>query len=151
MYPIVLKRTSSDNPDFRLLVKELDEELTSIYGAKQAFYNPLNALLQIQHVIVAYADDIPVGCGAIKKYNEDAMEIKRMYVKPTYRNKGVARSILNALELWTKELKFNSCVLETGDKQPDAIYLYKKAGFDFIPNYGPYADDNESVCMRKEF
>jgi GNAT superfamily N-acetyltransferase len=142
-------RTSSDDTDFRLLVKELDEELAGLYGEKQIFYNQFNALNHIQHVIVAYQGKEAVGCGALKKLNDQLVEIKRMYVKKDFRNKGIAHHILLELEQWAKELHYTACVLETGNKQPDAIHLYEKAGYSFIPNYGQYEDDPQSVCMKK--
>jgi putative acetyltransferase len=149
MHSLHLLRTHSDHPDFRLLVKALDEELTSLYGEKQSFYNPFNALTAIQHVIVHYDEDQPVGCGAIKKFDEHSIEIKRMYVKPEYRNKGLAYTILQELERWAKELDYKACVLETGNQQPSAVHLYHKSGYSIIPNYGQYQDDEGSICMKK--
>ncbi len=149
MEKIEFKQTDSDDVDFRDLVHHLDAELTQIYGEKQTFYSQFNALNHIHHVIVAYADGIAIGCGAIKKFSEESTEIKRMYVTPAFRNKGVAFAILQSLETWAKSLDYSSCVLETGHLQPDAIHLYKKAGYSIIPNYGPYQDDEVSICMLK--
>lgn len=103
----------------------------------------------IQHVIMAYESDVPVACGAFKFFEEACVEIKRMYVVPQYRNKGIAAAVLNELELWAKEEGYTSTVLETGMKQPEAIRLYEKSGYHRIPYYGQYAGVENSVCMKK--
>jgi len=76
-------------------------------------------------------------------------EIKRMFVRPERRGRGIARSILSELETWAGELGFLECILETGLKQPEAIELYRKSGYETIPNYGQYEGVENSVCMRK--
>jgi putative acetyltransferase len=143
-------RTSSDNRDFIELVKLLDAELAIADGEDHAFYSQFNKIDKIKFVIVAYENEKPVGCGAIKDYGGSAMEIKRMYVSPSFRNKGIASKILSELEKWTIELSYNKCVLETGKRQPDAIGLYKKNGYKPIPNYGQYVGVENSVCFEKE-
>jgi GNAT superfamily N-acetyltransferase len=101
-------------------------------------------------VVVAYENDAPVGCGALKEYELNAMEVKRMYVAPTSRGKGIATAVLTALESWAAELSYRKCVLETGKKQPEAIALYRRQGYQIIPNYGQYKDVENSVCFEKE-
>ena len=88
-------RTNSDNADFRKLVAELDADLTRRDGWDHAFYSQFNKIDALKFAIVAYERDEPVGCGAIKKYPPDAMEVKRMYVSPHNRGKGVATKILS--------------------------------------------------------
>jgi GNAT superfamily N-acetyltransferase len=78
------------------------------------------------------------------------MEIKRMYTLPESRGRGIAAKVLSDLENWTKELSFERCILETGKKQPEAIALYKKNGYKLIPNYGQYAEVENSLCFKKE-
>ena len=72
-----------------------------------------------------------------------------MFVHPKYRNKGIGLDILNELELWASELNYSECILETGKKQPEAIKLYTKAGYQIIENYGQYENIENSVCMKK--
>jgi GNAT superfamily N-acetyltransferase len=103
----------------------------------------------IKHVVVAYEDGKPIGCGAIKEYAANTMEVKRMYVAPEGREKGIATMILTELENWARELSFIKCILETGKKQPEAIGLYRKNGYIVIPNYGQYAGVENSVCFEK--
>ena len=98
---------------------------------------------------MAYMNDEAVGCGAIKQYDDDTMEVKRMFVKPTNRGNGIATMVLKEVENWTKELGFSKCILETGIKQPEAIALYQKNNYTQIPNYGQYETIESSVCFEK--
>ena len=147
---LTLKRTQSDHPDFIDLVKFLDADLAERDGNDHAFYAQFNKINKINHVIVAYENDKPLGCGAIKAFDAQAMEVKRMYCTPESREKGIATQILNELERWACELSYTKCVLETGKRQPEAIALYKKNGYKLIPNYGQYIGMDNSVCFEKE-
>ena len=122
---MLIQRTTSENKDFIELVRHLDKDLAIRDGDEHAFYNRFNKIDTIKHVIVAYRDERPVGCGAIKAYNETTMEVKRMFVFPELRGQGIATKILGELENWAIELGYESCVLETGKKQPEAIHLSK--------------------------
>jgi GNAT superfamily N-acetyltransferase len=145
-----LTRTDSDNLDFIDLVKLLDAELAELDGDDHAFYAQLNKTDKIKHVIVAYDNEKPVSCGAIREYSPSSMEVKRMYTVPGYRGKGIATKILNELEYWASELNYQKCILETGKRQPDAIWLYQKNGYKITPNYGKYVAMENSVCFEKE-
>lgn len=144
-----LIRTDSDNLDFRELVGLLDQELQIRDGAEHSFYAQFNKIDKIREVVVAYENNQAVGCGAFKEYSPQVAEIKRMYVRENMRGRGIAGEILKELENWAKELNFTECVLETGLKQPEAIALYQKNGYEIIPNYGQYEGIENSVCMRK--
>jgi GNAT superfamily N-acetyltransferase len=144
-----LVRTNSDNSDFRELVVLLDQDLQIRDGDEHSFYAQFNKVDEIRHVVVAYEGGEAVGCGAIKEYVSGVAEIKRMFVRPERRGRGIARSILSELETWAGELGFLECILETGLKQPEAIELYRKSGYETIPNYGQYEGVENSVCMRK--
>lgn len=148
MYTI--KRTNSDNPDFQKLVLELDKDLAIKNGATNDFFTQYNKIDLIQHVVVAYEAAQAVGCGAIKEYEKGVMEVKRMFVLPGSRGKGIAGKILAELQVWAKESGYSKCVLETGDKMIEAIGLYKKNNFKIIPNYGQYATIASSICFEKE-
>lgn len=142
-------RTDSDNPGFQSLVVLLDQDLKIRDGDDHDFYNQFNKIVNIRHVVVCYNESIPVACGAFKEFDEQTVEIKRMYVLPEYRGQGFAHRVLNELELWAQELHYSACILETGKKQPEAIALYKKAGYNVIKNYGQYENVANSVCMKK--
>ena len=147
---IQIIRTDSENPDFIELVKYLDADLAKRDGDEYSFYAQFNKINKIKNAVVAYEDGIPLGCGAIKEFEPGTMEIKRMYVVPDRRGKGIATKVLVELENWASELKYAKCILETGKKQPEAIQLYKKNGYKVIPNYGQYAEVENSVCFEKE-
>jgi putative acetyltransferase len=142
-------RTNSENEDFRRLVSKLDKDLSIRDGADHSFYAQFNKIDMIKYAIVAYDDAAAIGCGAIKKFSPDSMEIKRMYVVPGKRGQGIASVILKALEIWAGELNFHTCKLETGKKQPEAIALYKKNGYQIIPNFGQYINVDNSICFEK--
>ena len=142
-------RTTSENPDYQKLVVLLDAILKILDGEDHDFYDQFNKSDAIKNVVVFYDNNLPVGCGAFKFYENKTVEIKRMYVLPEQRGKGIAQQILNHLEKWAKELDYDSCVLETGIKQVEAIGLYQKVGYVVIPNYGQYQGVENSVCMQK--
>lgn len=142
-------RTDAKNKDFQGLVKLLDADLLIRDGEIHHFYAQFNKVDFIKNVIVAYADDEAVGCGAIKIYDNQTMEVKRMFVKESHRNQGLAAKILAELETWTKELGFQKCILETGNNQPEAIRLYQKCNYHSIPNYGQYEGVETSFCFEK--
>lgn len=146
---IQLQRTNSDDKTFQLLVKELDKELAVRDGNEHAFYAQYNKLDLIRHAVVAYFQETPVGCGAIKEFSPEVMEVKRMYVPLNRRGQGIASLVLKELEKWAKELGYKKCILETGKKQPEAIRLYEKNGYKSIPNYGQYSGVENSVCYEK--
>jgi putative acetyltransferase len=145
-----LKRTTSEDNDFQNLVLKLDKELAIRDGDEHAFYAQFNKTVNIKNVVVAYLNKEAIGCGAFKEYDTNTVEIKRMFVEPTFRGKGIAQQVLAELELWAKELQYTFCVLETGKKQPEAIALYQKVGYTIIPSYGQYLHVENSVCMRKQ-
>lgn len=150
-FPMIqITRTHSDNPDFAELVKQLDIDLAIRDGDEHAFYAQYNKIAAIKHVVVAYDNTIPVACGAIKAFDANAVEVKRMYCVPAGRGKGIATLVLHELEKWAKELGYKSCVLETGKMQPEAIRLYEKNGYQLIPNYGQYAGVENSLCFEKK-
>ena len=146
---ISLLRTSSENTDFQLLVKELDKELAIRDGDDHSFYAQFNKIVALKNVVVAYENNIAIGCGAIKPFDTGTMEIKRMYGPLNKRGQGIASLLLNALETWCLELNCKRCVLETGKNQPEAIRLYQKNHYQSIPNFGQYKHIANSICFEK--
>lgn len=147
---ITLLKTNSDHTDFRTLVVALDADLQARYGEQQSFFSQFNKLNHIHHVIVAYYNNEPVGCGAFKEYEPGLAEIKRMFVQELQRGKGIAGRILSELEQWAAAEGYHSCILETAIKQPEAIRVYERGGYIRIPNYGQYIGVEISLCMKKE-
>lgn len=149
---ITFKRTTGKDPDFIQLVTELDTYLSVVNGEADDFYKQFNVITTLQHVIVCYHNENPIGCGAFKDFEEDttSVEIKRMYVKPEERGKQLGTRILRELEIWAKELQFLSCVLETDGTMRDAVALYRKNNYRIIPNYGAYKSVKTSMCFKKQ-
>jgi putative acetyltransferase len=146
---INIVRIDTDHPHFLGLVQRLDAELAERDGPDHAFYAQFNKTAALAHAVVAYLDGQPVGSGALKPFAEGTMEVKRMYTLPEQRGKGVAATVLAALEQWAAELGCQRCVLETGHNQPEALAMYHKHGYQRIPNYGQYAEVGNSVCFEK--
>ena len=147
---IKLIRTSSENQDFLTLVKLLDADLAISDGDEHSFYNQFNKTDLIKHVVVLYENDIAVSCGSLKEESLKRMEVKRMYTRPESRSRGLASMVLSELETWAREMFYDKCILETGKKQPYAIQLYKKNGYQLIPNYGQYQGIVNSLCFEKD-
>ncbi|MCX6319159.1 MAG: GNAT family N-acetyltransferase [Bacteroidetes bacterium] len=145
-----LVRTDSENPDFVSLVRLLDADLAIRDGNEHSFYAQFNKIQMIRHVVLAYKDDTPVACGAIKEIEPGTMEVKRMYTLPEQRGQRIAATILEELEKWAAEMQYTRTVLETGKKQPEAIALYQRCAYMIIPNYGQYAGIENSVCFEKK-
>jgi GNAT superfamily N-acetyltransferase len=142
-------RTNSDNADFQKLVILLDRELAERDGSDHSFYAQYNKIDSIKNVVIIFKNKRAIGCGAFKKFDGETAEIKRMYVLPEHRGQGIAGELLNELEKWASDSGYRSAILETGKKQPEAIRLYEKSGYQLIPNYGQYKNITNSVCMQK--
>ena len=141
-----------DSPDARRLVAALDSLLASRYPPEQRFGPQLKA----EHVapgvgtfVIARADAKAVGCGALRRRNSTTVEVKRMYVEPAVRGRGVARKILDHLESEARTMGAERLVLETGIYQEEAIGLYRSAGFIAIDCFDEYVGVPTSVCFEK--
>lgn len=144
-----VRRTTSDDPGFRTLVAALDDELWQRYPDVQAEYAPHNAVDHVATAVVVVDGGLPIGCGCFKPRAPGTVELKRMFVTPGARGRGVAGQIVQALEQWARELGNTAMVLETGNNQPEAVALYTRQGFVQVPRFEPYVDMPTSLCMRK--
>jgi putative acetyltransferase len=140
-----------DSPVARTLIAELNAELSRDYPPAQRFHS-----LAAEEVaegsgafIVAWLDGAPAGCGAVRMLSSDVAELKRMYVVPAARGRGVSRAILSTLEDRAAALGAVRVVLETGDKALAALGLYESAGYARIPCFGAYAASPTSICFEK--
>ncbi|WP_336715314.1 GNAT family N-acetyltransferase [Chryseobacterium mucoviscidosis] len=146
---MTIKRTDSSNKDFQNLVQLLDADLAVRNGEDHSFYDQFNKIDAIKNCIVIYVDEIPAACGAFKKFDEETVEIKRMYTNPDFRKKGLATTIVKELEIWAKEFNYTKAVLESSLEQNEALSVYEKSGYTRIPNYGQYIGIDKSVCYEK--
>ena len=127
-------------------------ELLERYGVPDADPDDLHAdHLAPPHgvFLVAWVDGVAVGCGGIRRYDDATGEIKRMYVKPEVRRRGISRVVLEELEARARATGYTQLVLETGIRQPEAIALYETAGYASIEPYGFYKDAPMSRCYTK--
>ena len=99
--------------------------------------------------LVAYVDGEPAGCGGVGRLAETVGELRRMYVVPAHRGKGLGRELLVALENAARELGYETMRLETGNEAPEALGLYTSSGYEPIQCWGPFATDPKSRCFEK--
>ena len=145
-----ITRTTTKNEDFIQLVNKLDNELWNELNEDQSIYDQYNKVPNIQTAILIYDNEKPVAIGCYKEYNNDTVEIKRMYVDKAYRGKGLSKIVLNELERWAIENGFQQAILETSIHFHVAQSLYSNAGYVIIPNYDQYKGLQESICMKKK-
>ncbi len=150
MNPIKIVRTNSSNRDFTQLTSQLDRDLLERNQEEQKHYDQHNKIEQINTVLIIYDQEEPIACGCFKHFDAQRVEIKRMFVNPAYRGKGISKIVLKELENWALELGYSKTILETGKKQFEAIGLYKKSDYNKIENYGQYANLPNSVCFEKK-
>lgn len=144
-------RCDSSNMDFvencRLLDEDLDRRVgKEIQRDKYAEYNQIN---MIRECIVVYVDGAPAGGGSIRPYDDKSVELKRIFIKPDFQGKGIGTELVKRLISWASELNYKRIILETGTLLQESCHIYKKLGFKVIPNYGPYKNMPESLCMEK--
>jgi GNAT superfamily N-acetyltransferase len=151
-HSIILLRTDVYHADFQVLVKALDAEFWVRYPDTQQNFEPYNKVDDTARVVLALVNGTAAGCGCFRPMtlHTGVAEIKRMYVAPTHRNRGIAGQVLAELERWAREEGFAWLRLETGIRQPEAIAVYQKAGYVLIPNFPPYVGVQESICMEKK-
>ena len=101
--------------------------------------------------LIARLDGVPVGCGALRPFAPGIGEIKRMYVEPSHRGKGIARRVLADLERRAAAFGYLSVRLETGTLQQEALCLYESSGYHRIECYGYHKEDPRSICFEKRF
>ena len=99
--------------------------------------------------LVGSVDGSDVACGGVCRFDGETAEIRRMYVTPEHRGTGLSRRMLRALEEEARDFGYRRIRLETGVRQHEALGLYRSAGFEEIPRFGPYVDDELSVCFEK--
>ena len=143
-------RTTADHPHFRAFVDELNAYLAPINGADHAFYDQHSQTDSIPYALIAYRQEVPVACGALRPVDAVTVEVKRMFVPPARRGRGLGSLLLHELERWATELGYQRVVLETGNYMLDAVALYRKNGYAEIERYPPYEEAERSVCFGKE-
>jgi putative acetyltransferase len=149
---ITLAAEQFDSADARRLIEALDAHLASRYTPEQRFgpnLKPAQLAPGLGTFVVARMDGRAVGCGAVRLLDVGTVEVKRMYVEPEMRGRGIAKQILAHLEGAGRELGARRAVLETGVYQDEAIGLYRRAGYREIDCWGEYTTSPTSVCYEK--
>jgi putative acetyltransferase len=149
---VEIRRSRYDDPDARALDAALSDELLERYGgppgsegepAAEDFDPPAGVFL------LAVDEGRPLGCGGVCRYDETSAEIRRVFVVPKARGRGIGRLVLAALEAEAKELGYEAVRVETGKLQPESVGLFVSHGFEPIERHGPYAGDARSLCFEK--
>jgi putative acetyltransferase len=141
---VIIEPRPATDGDLVALVAEQATELTQRYGEP-----PIRGWAPGAYFMVAVVGSQTVGCGAIVPVDQWTVELRRMYVRPAYRGRGVGRRLLSALETLAVSGGFATVRLETGIRQPEAIGLYESQGYVAIPRYGEYARNPFSRCFEK--
>ncbi|MGH8983485.1 MAG: GNAT family N-acetyltransferase [Acidimicrobiia bacterium] len=150
---ITIEPARVDHPEGEMLVSALAEDVRVRYGDDDGGEPEVGAFELSRPAggtfLLARIEGRPVGCIGLRRFEDDVAEIRRMYVVPEARRRGVARALLGALEAQARRLGYRAIVLETGLRQPEAVALYESHGYTRIPNYGRWADSPLCVCLEK--
>jgi GNAT superfamily N-acetyltransferase len=139
-----------DGPVAQRLIAAVQAEYVERYGGPDETpvdateFTPPDGLF-----LVGYLGSEPVATGALRRHGDGAVEVKRMYVVPQARRRGLSRVMLAALEARAAEIGATRIVLETGQRQPEAVSLYESSGYERIPGFGHYADAPLSISFAK--
>lgn len=142
----------STHPHALEMIRQLSSEIASIYGDDgSGAFTPADVAVPRAAFVVAYLGGEPIGCGAIRPFTDDptTVEIKRMFVTPSARGRGISKLILRKLESLAASFGYTTLKLETGTEQKVAIVLYEQEGYKRCPCYGKYAHDPISLCYSK--
>ncbi len=142
--------TDSTHPEFQRLASELDKEIFIRDGEMAEANFELNKIGLLPHVVLLMEKNVAVACGALREFDAEAAELKRVYVMPSHRRKNLASMIMMELEKIALQQGYQYTVLETGLNQPEAIALYLKYGYEQVPKFGRYMESGNSVCFRKQ-
>ncbi|MET0965780.1 MAG: GNAT family N-acetyltransferase [Nakamurella sp.] len=153
METILIRRTGYDDPDVQLLVAEVQLVYLERYGHQDhspiaaAEFDPPDGTF-----LLAAVDGMPAAMGGWRRHLLDdgaAAEVRRMYVSPQFRGRGLARAVLAELETTARDNGYPLMILETGVVQPEALELYRSSGYRDVPPFGHYAGSPLSVCLGK--
>ena len=146
---IEFKWTDGCDETFRHLYIETEKYYSEIVGGveKRAGFVPYNLSETISDVLIVYISGKPVGCAGLKKYSDNDVEIKRVWVDPESRGQKIASRLLNLIEEKARQMNYKRAILQTRRIMADAIGLYEKRGYSIIDNYPPYDQLEGAICM----
>lgn len=145
-----IEQVTYDAPTAAELIEEVQQEYVVRYGGRDGTpVDPAEFAPPRGMFLICSMDGTGVACGGWRDRGT-AAEIKRMYVRPVARGAGVARAMLAELERTARAAGFQRMILETGSKQPEAVALYRSAGYTDVPAFGHYADSAGSIHLGKD-
>lgn len=146
-----LRALPYDHPVAQHLVERVQQEYVVRYGGRDAaVVDPAEFTPPAGLFLVAEVDGVPAGCGAWRVLPSGDVEIKRVYVEPAFRRRGLAQRLMAALEDSAARAGHRSVVLNTGQQQPEAVALYTQLGYRAVPGYGVYACAPDAVFLGRE-
>jgi GNAT superfamily N-acetyltransferase len=149
---IEIKAVDPRSPDALELIRALSEELAQRYDYVDdgsGNFSPEDALTPRSVFLIGRLGGRAVACGSFRRLEDDTAEIKRMFVVLECRGRGYATAILTELERLVRQDGYAAVRLETAERQPEAIHLYERSGYERIPNFGIYANSKRSLCFEK--
>jgi GNAT superfamily N-acetyltransferase len=149
-----LTTANFDSPDVQALAQAQQAEMRALYegeadigpNREASMFEPPDGVF-----LVIRDGGRALACGGICRFDETRAELKRMYVVPEARGRGLGRRVLVELEAEARKLGYTGIVLETGDRQAESLGLYRSAGYEQIPCYPPYDSRALSLCFEKRF
>jgi GNAT superfamily N-acetyltransferase len=150
MSDLELRDERYDGPTAQVLIAQVQQEYVERYGGPDTTpVDPSEFAPPLGRFVVGYLDNEPVAMGGVRRIDDDTAEIKRMFVVPSARGRGLSRVILGRLEDNARDLSATRVVLETGLRQPEAMRLYETSGYARIEPFGHYRCEPDSVSYGK--
>ncbi len=141
------------DPRVRALLEQSDAYMATLYPPQSNHMEDVEALRKPNVFFVSASIDADIaGCGAVKTMHDDGVygEIKRVFVAPKFRGRGISRAIMQALEHHLTEQRVPLARLEMGGRQPEALGLYRRLGYQERKPFGKYQPDPQSLFMEKQ-
>ncbi len=145
-----LRFVDAGNKDYLMLAQKLDEYYFTLVGDVQLRYAEANRPENMACLIVAYDNEIPIGCGCWKRVNQTTAEVKRIFIMPEYRRQGVASAIIRKLEGSIAQAGYCHSILETARTTNDSKALYLSLGYQEIDYFGSPAGAENCLCFEKK-
>lgn len=152
MEQIEYRWTNGKDEDFQRFYLITEEYYSEIVGGikNRSSFVPYNISDSITDVVIAYYDDIAIGCAGLKRYSDDDVEVKRVWVEPDYRGQNIAANLMEMLENRARQQGFRRTILQTRQIMLDAVKLYSNRGYYQIDNYPPYDKLEGAICFAKD-
>ena len=144
--------TDGADEDFQTFYLKTEEYYSRIVGGEdnRRGFIPYNISDSISDVLIAYSDGKAVACAGLKRYSDEDVEVKRVWVEPDFRRLHIARDMMDRLEEKAYEMGYKRLILQTRPIMEDAVGLYENLGYSQIENYPPYDKLDGAICMKKE-